>query len=121
MLQQPKSSAVQIVSMLATQAFALAYGRSRKDAGVPTGRLPSEFFAYLKEVRGSTGRPWGEAASAWTKEVEGWSARSCERALELLLDADIALKETAISDSEQTLTSLVLALCALRPRSRKVA
>ncbi|MEP6763404.1 MAG: DNA polymerase III subunit delta [Gemmatimonadaceae bacterium] len=120
-LQQPKISAVQIVNMLATQAFALAYGRSRKDAGITTSRLPSEFFAYLKEVGGFPGRPWGEAASAWTKEVEGWSARSCERALELLLDADIALKETVISDSEQTLTSLVLALCALRSRSRKVA
>ncbi|MEP6780403.1 MAG: DNA polymerase III subunit delta [Gemmatimonadaceae bacterium] len=120
-LQQPKITAVQIVNMMATQAFALAYGRSRKDAGVATGKLPNEFFSYLKEVGGFPGRPWSEAASAWTKEVEGWSAQSCARALALLLEADIALKETVISDGEQTLTSLVLALCALRPRSRKVA
>lgn len=120
-LSQPKVNAVQVVMMLSTQAFGLAYGRARREAGVPTSRLPSEFFTFLKETGGYPGRPWGEAASAWTKEVDGWSTRSCERALELLLDADSALKDTTISDTEQTMTSLVLALCALKPRGRKAA
>ena len=120
-LSQPKMSGVLLVIMLSTQAFALAYGRSRRDAGVTTNRLPSEFFAFLKETGGFPGRPYGEAASLWTKAVDGWSALNCERALQLLLNADIALKETVISDSEQTVTSLVLALCALRSRNRKVA
>ena len=53
--------------------------------------------------------------------MDGWSTRSCERALELLLNADMALKDTTISDAEQTMTSLVLALCALKPRGRKAA
>lgn len=97
-LSQPKVSAVQIVIFLSTQAFALAYGRAKRESGVPTNRLSAEFFAFLKETGGYPGRPWGEAASMWTKQVDGWSTASCAKALALLLEADIALKETMVSD-----------------------
>lgn len=115
-LGQPKVNAVQVVMMLSTQAFALSYGRARRDAGIPTSRLPNEFFAFLKETGGYPGRPWGDAASAWTKVTEQWSAPACERALQLLLEADMALKDTTVSNAEQTLMSLVLSLCATRTR-----
>lgn len=115
-LGQPKVTAVQVVILLSTQAFALAFGRARRDAGIPTNRLPSEYFAFLKETGGYPGRPWGEAASAWTKVTDQWSADACARALTLLLEADMALKETTVSNAEQTLMSLVLALCATRTR-----
>ena len=115
-LGQPKVTAVQVVMMLSTQAFALSFGRARRDAGIPTSRLPSEFFAFLKETGGYPGRPWGEAASAWTKVTDGWSAAACARALDLLLEADMALKETTVSNAEQILMSLVLSLCATRTR-----
>ncbi len=120
-LGQPKVTGVQVVMMLSTQAFALSFGRARRDAGTPTGRLPAEFFAFLKETGGYPGRPWGEAASAWTKVVDKWSADACQRALALLLEADIALKESTVSTGEQVLCSLVLALCALRPKTRRAA
>lgn len=120
-LGQPKVTGVQVVIMLSTQAFAIAFGRSRRDAGVPTNRLPAEFFSFLKETGGYPGRPWGEAASAWTKVVDRWSASSCDRALTLLLEADIALKETTVSSAEEIVMSLVLALCALGSRGRKAA
>lgn len=120
-LGQPKVTGVQIVMMLSTQAFALSFGRARRDAGVPTNMLPKEYFAFLKETGGYPGRPWGEAASAWTKVTDQWSAAACERALALLLDADIALKETTVSTVEQTLMSLVLSLCALRSPKRRAA
>ena len=120
-LSQPKVTGVQVVIMLSTQAFAIAFGRSRRDAGIPTNRLPAEFFSFLKETGGYPGRPWGEAASAWTKVVDRWSARSCDRALELLLEADIALKETTVSSADEIVMSLVLALCALGSRGRKAA
>ncbi|MBX9854265.1 MAG: DNA polymerase III subunit delta [Gemmatimonadaceae bacterium] len=115
-LGQPKVTAVQVVMMLSTQAFALAYGRSRREAGVPTNRLPQEYFAFLKETGGFPGRPWGEAASAWTKVTDQWSADACARALTLLLEADLALKDTTVSNAEQIVMSLVLALCATRRR-----
>ncbi len=118
-LGQPKVTAVQVVMMLSTQAFAIAFGRARRDAGVPTNRLPAEFFAFLKDTGGYPGRPWGEAASAWTRVVDRWPSADCTAALALLLEADIALKETTVSNAEQILTSLVLALCATgQPRRR---
>lgn len=115
-LGQPKVTAVQVVMMLSTQALALSFGRARRDAGIPTNRLPQEYFAFLKETGGYPGRPWGEAASAWTKATDQWSAEACARALSLLLEADMALKDTRVSNDEQLLTSLVLALCATRSR-----
>ena len=118
-LGQPKVTAVQVVMMLSTQAFALSFGRARRDAGIPTNRLPQEYFAFLKETGGYPGRPWNEASSAWTKVTEQWSAASCEKALEWLVESDIALNETTVSNAEQILMSLVLGLCATR--RRKVA
>ncbi len=115
-LGQPKVTAVQVVMMLSTQAFALAFGRARRDAGISTSRLPSEFFAFLKDTGGYPGRPWGEAASAWTKVTDQWSAAACASAIERLLEADMALKETTVSNAEQILMSLVLSLCATRTR-----
>ncbi len=120
-LGQPKVNAVQVVMMLSTQALALSFGRARRDGGVPTNRLPQEFFAFLKETGGYPGRPWSEASSLWTKVTERWSARACERALALLLEADIALKETTVSNPSQILSSLVLALCALQTRTSRAA
>ncbi len=113
-LGQPKVNAVQVVMMLSTQAFALSFGRARRDDGIATHRLPQEFFSFLKEVGGFPGRPWGEAASAWTGATDQWSAAACARALTLLLEADIALKDTTVSTAEQILMSLVLGLCATK-------
>lgn len=115
-LSQPKVNAVQVVMMLTTQALALSYGRARRDAGIPVGKLPNEYFAFLKETGGYPGRPWGEAASAWTKVIDQWSAAACERALRHLLEADMALKDTTVSNAEQTVMSLVLQLGAVRTR-----
>ena len=117
-LGQPKVTGVQVVMMLSTQAFALAFGRARRDAGIPTNKLPQEYFAFLKETGGYPGRPWGEAASAWTKVTDLWSRSACARALEMLLEADIALKDTTVSNAEQTMMSLVLSLCALREKRK---
>ena len=120
-LSQPKVTAVQAVMMLTTQALALSFGRARRDSGVPTNRLPQEFFTFLKDNKGYPGRPWGEAASLWTKVTERWSARSCERALELLLEADMQLKDSTVSDANRILSSLVLSLCAMGARPARLA
>lgn len=120
-LGQPKVTGVQIVMMLSTQAFALSFGRARRDAGIPTNRLPQEYFAFLKETGGFPGRPWGDAASAWTKVTDKWSRTACDRALRLLLEADMALKETTVSNAEQILMSLILGLCASHTSSRSAA
>jgi DNA polymerase-3 subunit delta len=59
-----------------------------------------------------TGRAWGSAATAWAAAVDRWDKTSLEHALDALLAADAALKETRFSSEEQLLTTLVLAMCA---------
>ena len=112
-LGQPKTNAVTIVMALSTQMFGLAFARASLDRGVPASRIPGELFGFLKSGGGAyTGRPWGEATAAWSANVRHWPAADLERALDALLGADIALKESRVSTDEQVLVSLILALCA---------
>ena len=113
-LQQPKTSAVTIVMALATQTLALAWARARRDAGMPLNRLAQELFGFLKGG-GSvfTGRPWGEAVSAWVAAVPNWTVPELDRALAALLAAELAAKETRISSEEQLLATLILELCGV--------
>jgi DNA polymerase-3 subunit delta len=120
-LETPKLSSVQVVMALATQALGLAWGRARRDAGVPTHLLAKGYWDYLKQTGGGyLGRPWGEAVSAWTRAVDRWSAASCAAALEQLLEADQLQKETTVSSGGQLLETVVLALCVPEGRPRSV-
>jgi len=112
-LGQPKTTAVQVVLALASQTIALAWGRARIDEGLATDRLQGEYFNLLRQS-GSvfTARPWGGAAAAWASALDRWDQVSLNHALDALLEADLALKETKFSSEEQLLTTLVLAMCA---------
>lgn len=111
-LAQPKTTAVSVVMALSTQFLALAWADAMRAGGTPTFRLEGELFGFLKSG-GSvfTGRPWGEAVKAWAAAVDQWDAASLDGALDALLTADIALKETRVSSDAQVLATLVLALC----------
>ncbi|MBV9879142.1 MAG: DNA polymerase III subunit delta [Gemmatirosa sp.] len=113
-LAQPKASAVTVVMALSSQFLALAWAQATRARGGP-----ADFWGLLKEG-GSPflGRSWGDAVKAWTAASDPrarrpWSAPELDRALDLLLDADAALKDTRLSSDEQLVASLVLALCAL--------
>ena len=103
-LTQPKVNGVTIVMALTTQMLALAWG------GAVRGRV--NYFDFLKLGSAYTGRSWGDAAAAWQRAAGSWSAAELDAALEALLAADSALKETRGSSDEQLLTTLVLSLCA---------
>ncbi|HZK78582.1 MAG TPA: DNA polymerase III subunit delta [Gemmatimonadaceae bacterium] len=117
-LSQPKTSAVSLIMALATQTMALSWGRARLDEGLPQSRLQNEYFNLLKQSGSAfTGRPWGSAAAAWSNATSRWTARSLDRALTALLDADVALKESRVSSEEQVLATLVLSICIEDDRS----
>jgi len=97
---------------LSTQMLAISWGRARLDEGLPRARLSQEYFNLLKETGAFTGRPWGSATAVWTRAAERWSRESLDRALDSLLEADVALKESRVSSEEQLLASLLLSLCA---------
>jgi DNA polymerase-3 subunit delta len=105
-MAQPKTSAVSIIMALTTQTLALAYA-------VSSGRRTSnDFFTLLKETGAFPGRTWGEAVNAWVRAVPTWTLDALERGITALLAADVALKESRVSDDEQVLVSLILDLCA---------
>jgi DNA polymerase-3 subunit delta len=120
-LMQPKTTAVAVVMALSTQMLAVAWGRARVDDGLPLGRLEGDFFSLLKSTGAFPMRPWGAAAKAWAHAVPQWSAVACSRAIDALLAADVALKETRVSSEEQILETAVLALCAAEPRHYRAA
>ena len=111
-LTQPKTTGVSVVMALSTQMLAISWGRAKLDEGLPRARLSQEYFNLLKETGAFTGRPWGSATAVWARAAERWSRRSLDRALDSLLEADIALKESRVSSEEQLLASLLLSLCA---------
>ncbi len=117
-LSQPKTSAVQMVMALTAQTIAIAWGKARLREGLSQSRLQGEYFGLLK-TSGSvfTGRPWGSAASAWASAADRWSAASVDHALDALLEADKALKETRLSSEEQIMSTLVLSMCVDEERS----
>jgi len=102
---------------LTTQMLAVTWARAARDRGVPPAGISSELFTLLKEGGGFTGRPWGEAVSAWSRAAASWKMPELEAAIDALLAADYALKESRISSDEQILASLVLTLCGAPRRA----
>ena len=116
-LGQTKTTGVSIVMALSTQMLAISWGRARLDEGLSRSRLSQEYFSLLKETGAFTGRPWGSAAAVWARAAERWTRESLDRALDSLLEADVALKESRVSSEEQLLATVVLSLCAADERS----
>ena len=116
-LNQPKTTAVSIVMALSTQMLAISWGRARLDEGLPRARLAQAYFDLLKETGAFTGRSWGSATAIWARAADRWSRESLDRALDSLLEADVALKESRVSSEEQLLATVVLSLCAADDRS----
>jgi DNA polymerase-3 subunit delta len=115
-LQLPKTTAVSVVMALTVQTLALGYGEATLAAGTSPRALFSELMALLKDTGAFPHRPWGEAVNAWTKHANRWTAAEIDAALDALLTADAALKETRLSSPEQLLATLVLALCGRTTR-----
>jgi DNA polymerase-3 subunit delta len=120
-LTQPKTTGVSLVMALSTQMLALAWGRARIDSGLPPGRLEGEYFGLLKSTGAYPGRSWGSAAKAWAMAARDWSTDECDRAVQALLAADVALKESRVSSEEQIVSTAVLAICAAAGVSRRSA
>jgi DNA polymerase-3 subunit delta len=112
-LAQPKTTGVSVVMALTTQTLAIGWLLAARDRGLAQHQFERELFGLLKENPSSVaGRPWGEAVKAWVHALRHWDADAIDRAIALLLAADIALKDTRISSEEQLLTSLLLAMTA---------
>ena len=98
---------------LTTQTLAIGWLLAARERGLPRHQFESELYGLLKENPSSlTGRPWGEAVKAWVHALRHWDHAAVDRAIALLLAADVALKDTKLSSEEQLLISLLLAMTA---------
>lgn len=112
-LAQPKTSGVSIVLALTTQTLAIGWLLAARERGLGRHQFESELYGLLKENPSSlTGRPWGEAVKTWVHALRHWDHSAVDRAVALLLAADVALKDTKLSSEEQLLVSLLLAMAA---------
>lgn len=112
-LAQPKTTGVSIVMSLTTQTLAMGCLLAARERGLVQHQFERELYALLKENPSSVvGRPWGEAVKSWVHALRNWDAAAIDRAIALLMAADLALKDTRISSEEQLLTSLLLAMTA---------
>ena len=111
-LSQPKTTGVSVVMALSTQMLALAWGRARLDEGLSKPRLVNEYFTMLKETGAYVGRTWSPACNAWARTAGIWTAEDIAAVLDVLLDADAALKESRVSSEEQVIAGVVLAICS---------
>lgn len=120
-LAQPKTTGVFVGMALTTQVLAVGWAiaaRSASGRGVRQEHMEREFYSLLGENRSSiVGRPWGEAVKAWVHVIRHWNDASVDLAMDLLLNADSALKESRISSEEQLLSSLFFAMSAGDPAS----
>ncbi len=110
-LSQPKTGAVPTVMALTVQMLALGWGRARRENGVSAQRLSGEYLGLLKETKAYPWRPWSEAIATWVRTVDGWDADAVDRAVEALLVAEIALKDTKTSSDEHVISTMILAMC----------
>ena len=117
-LALPKTTGVGLAMALSTQTAALGWGAAQRAKGVPLNRLAKEYFDLLKRTGAFPGRPWGEAAAAWTRYAPQWTVDEAERGLRAILRADERLKDTRASNDEQVLSSLVLELCTSSEQRR---
>ena len=118
-LQQPKASAVTTIMALTAQTLVIGWAQAARDRGTHPSKLSGDLFSLLKES-GSvfTGRSWGEFIATCVRASDGWTPRAIDDALELLLGADVCLKDTRLSSDEQLLSTLVLSLCGAPTRQR---
>lgn len=117
-LTQPKLTGVQVVMALATQMLALAWGRAKRDSGMPVPQLERAYWDLLKGSGAYTGRPWNDAVSAWGGMTMKWTVPELDRAIDALLAADLALKDTKVSSVEQIVSSAILAMGAASGRKQ---
>lgn len=117
-LSQPKTSGVTLVMALTTHMLAIGHLIAARQAGMSPGQFSAELYALFGEQRSAVvGRPWGEAVGTLVRATDRWDRHAVDRALALLRDADSGLKDTSVSEEEQVVATLVIAMCD-RPRSR---
>jgi DNA polymerase-3 subunit delta len=118
-LEQPKTSAVTMLMALGAQTIAIGWAQAARARGTSPSKLSGDLFNLLKES-GSvyTGRSWGDFVSSCARASDQWTAEAVDDALEALLEAESAFKESRLSSDEQLLATVLPRVCGVGLRRR---
>jgi DNA polymerase III subunit delta len=121
-LRQPKVTGVQVVMSISAQFMGIGWCRARRDAGADSSNLQREGFGLARRVpQFMDPRAPGVRLSAWARASKDWGASEIDAALDAMLAADIALKQTRVASEEQIVSTAVLAACAASVRASAAA
>ena len=115
---QSASERADRLSMFATLLGdpALINEQASRYSAVTTARVNN----FVRERLGADNRAkliYVPRAASWASGVDRWSPSALDRALDALLEADKALKETRLSSEDQIMSTLVLSMCVDEDRS----
>lgn len=107
-LDQSGMSGVKMVSTLATSMIGLGLARPHYDRGLRDRALQQKIMTTLLSVRPFGLGDWRAESEKWTRWAPTWTMARIGAALRAALKADLALKNTRISDEQGVITDLVL-------------
>lgn len=109
-LEQSGVTGVRIVSALGTALVGTALARAELDRGTPGHRLADTMYRHIESARPAGLGSWRDTAARWSAWAREWSATELSAALRLALAADVALKNSTVSDERAIIMDLVLRL-----------
>jgi DNA polymerase-3 subunit delta len=109
-LEQSGVTGVRLVSALGTALVGTALARAELDRGTAAGRLSDTMFRHIESARPAGLGSWRDTARRWAEWAQGWTAGELRAALRLALAADVALKNSIVSDERAIIMDLVLRL-----------
>lgn len=109
LLGQSGVTGVRLVTTLGTTLVGTAMARGLCDEGKRGRTLESAVFDGLKRAR-LWGIDYKATAAAWSRWAERWTAPRLQDAIRATIEADMALKDTTISNPTGILADLVMRL-----------
>lgn len=109
-LEQTGVTGVRLVSGLGTALIGAGLARAELDRGTPAHRLGDAMFRHIESARPAGLGSWRDTARRWADAGREWSAAELRAALRLTLAADVALKNSTVSDEHAIMMDLVLRL-----------
>jgi DNA polymerase-3 subunit delta len=108
--QRSEITGVRLVTLLGTTLLGIGAVRAAYDRN-PRVRLPDMAFQVIRQVRPFGLLPWGEEARRWARWVPEWPGERVRRGVRVLVEADTALKNTALSDEHGIVLDAMFRLC----------
>jgi DNA polymerase-3 subunit delta len=109
-LQRSDVTGVRLVTLLGTTLIGIGAVRAAHDRD-PRTRLQDYAFQLQRRTRAFGLLTWGEEARRWARWVPAWPVERVRAGVRALVEADTALKNTAVSDERGIVLDLMFRLC----------